>query len=587
VRKTLYGNTSLSSFDAIVIGSGAGGNPVTYVLATNGMKVLVLEAGPCHFDYLDDGTRTPVPRFSNDELKVEHRNFIEVQSRVEPRTWRTSPSDGDRIDSLTGNIQALPKHVGGGGAHADLKMPRFMAQDFQLGTNLQGPPTGTSFADWPVQYDELEPYYAWGEQLLGVQGLAGANPFESPRSSAFPMPPGNVMYGSSVVGKGLAAQGYTMFPYPTSINSIPYGNRPACSDCGFCSGYPCPTNAKGSTAITMLRDALLTGNVQLQAETRVIKLVPNSTGTAIDHVVALDPSGNQVTYSADRYVLAASPIEDARLLALSGGGSPLGNSSGLVGRNLMFHYQTIALGIFPERVHGYRGRTVDHGFADFRGVPNDPNHPLAGIVEISGGGLPIGEAAYYKRVLDQLDAGTWNGAIFKKLMRQSPGRDRVMILVIQAEDAPQPTNMVDLDPAYVDLDKLPVPRVTYQNSPFEVANGQFYEPKLLDILISAGANWAFISPRDAVPGSQHVMGTLRMGIDRTQSVTDAGGRFWDIGNLWASDGALFPTSSGFNPTMTIVANALRVASIIVNPGSPPQLIEAALASPRRSLGLAP
>jgi choline dehydrogenase-like flavoprotein len=572
-RRTLFGNASLSRFDAIVIGSGAGANPVTFVLASSGFRVLVLEAGPCHFDFLDDPTQQPVPRFSNDELKVEHRTFIELHSRVEPRTWRNTPGDGDRIEALTGNVQGLPKHVGGGGAHADLKMPRFMAQDFQLGTNLHAPPSGTAFADWPVQYDQLEPFYAWGERLLGVQGTAGANPFESPRSSPFPMPPGNIMYGSTVVGQGLTANGYTMFPYPTSINSVPYGGRPACVDCGFCSGYPCPTNAKGSTAVTMLRQALLTNNVQLHAETRVIKLVPNPTGTAIDHVVALDPTGNQLTFTADRFVLAASPIEDARLLYLSGaGGGALGNSSGLVGRNLMFHYQTIALGIFPQRVHGYRGRTVDHGFADFRGVPNDPNHPLAGIVEISGGGLPIGEAAFYKRVLDQLDAGTWDGAMFKKLMRQSPGRDRVMVLVIQAEDAPQPTNAVDLDPAYVDLDNLPVARVTYQNSPFEVSNGQFYEPKLLDVLIGSGAKWAFLAPRDAIPASQHVMGTLRFGASAATSVCNPGGKLWDFGNLWASDGALFPTSSGFNPTMTIVALALRVGAGIVDPASPESVI---------------
>jgi gluconate 2-dehydrogenase alpha chain len=420
-----------------------------------------------------------------------------------------------------------------------------------------------------VQYDELEAFYAWGERLCGVQGKAGADPFAGARSSDYPMPPGNPMYGSTVVGTGLASLGYTMFPYPTAVNSIPYGGRPACVDCGFCSGYPCPTNAKGSTAITMLRSALVSGNCQLRAETRVVKLVPNATHTAIAGVQTIEPDGSPGMYTADRYVLAASPIEDARLLLLSGG---LGNSSGLVGKNLMFHYQTICLGIFDERVHGYRGRTVDHGFADFRGAPNDPDHPLGGIVEISGGGLPIGEAAFYKRILDQLGAGRWNGALFKKLMRQSPGRDRVMVLVIQAEDAPQLTNAVDLDPSILDLDHLPVPRITYQNHMFEVTAGQFYEPKLIQIFGAAGARHAAIAPRDPLPASQHVMGTLRFGSDAAASVCDPNGKLWDLGNLWASDGALFPTSSGYNPTMTIVALALRVAAAIVNPTSPQSVI---------------
>jgi choline dehydrogenase-like flavoprotein len=566
VRQTVFGNTSLSTFDAIVIGSGAGGGPVAYVLAHNGKKVLVLEAGPCHLDFLDDPNQQPTPRFSNDELKIEHRNFIEVQATVEPRTWRNSEADGDRIDRLTGNVQALPKTVGGGCLHADLKMPRFQPIDFQLGSTLSI--AGTTFADWPIQYDELEPFYGWGERLLGVQGMAGANPFEGPRSSPYPMPPGVPMYGSTLVGAGLSQLGYTMFPYPTAVNSVAYGGRPACVDCGFCSGYPCPTNAKGSTAVTMLRDALLSGNCQLQAETRVVKI--NANGNQVTSVEAIDPDGNRVTFTADTYVLAASPIEDARLLLMSGN---LGNSSGQVGKNLMFHYQTIALGVFPERVHGYRGRTVAHGFADFRGVPNDANHPLGGIVEISGGGFPIGEAKFYKRVLGMLSPGKWNGTLFKSLMRQSPGRDRVMVLVIQAEDAPQATNRVDLDPSITDLDGLPVPRITYANHAFEVEAGKFYEPKLLDILQAAGTKYSFIAPRDDLPGSQHVMGTLRSGTDPATSVTDANGRFWDLGNLYASDGALFPTSSGYNPTMTIIALALRVAAGIINPTSPASVID--------------
>jgi choline dehydrogenase-like flavoprotein len=567
LRQTLYGNASLTQFDVCVIGSGAGGGTVAYVCATNGLKVLVIEAGPCHLDYLDDPTQPPLPRFSNDELKIEHRNFIEVQTRVDPRSWRTSPSDGDRL--LVGNVQGLPKTVGGGGLHADLKMPRFQATDFQFGTLLDVP--GASFADWPVQYDELEPFYGWGERLCGVQGTAGANPFESTRSSGYPMAPGAAMYGSTIVGTGLSALGYTMFPYPTAVNSVPYDSRPACSDCGFCSGYPCPTNAKGSTAVTALRKALLSGNCQLHAETRVVKINTNATGTEVTSISTIEPDGSPGSYTADRFVLAASPIEDARLLLLSGG---VGNSSGMVGRNLMFHYQTISLGIFEERVHGYRGRTVDHGFADFRGVPNDPDHPLGGIVEISGGGLPIGEGGFYQQVLGELYPNKWNGALYKKLLRQSPGRDRVMILVIQAEDAPQTTNVVDLDPALVDLDGLPVARCTYSNHQFEVSAGSFYEPKLIQILGAAGAKYAFIAPRDTVPGSQHVMGTLRSGTDSTMSVTNNNGQFWDVGNLYAADGSLFPTSSGHNPTMTIVAMALRVAAAMVNPTSPSSVIPA-------------
>jgi choline dehydrogenase-like flavoprotein len=322
----------------------------------------------------------------------------------------------------------------------------------------------------------------------------------------------------------------------------------------------------------MLRKALTSGNCQLRAETRAVRLLVNGAKNAITGLEVIDPTGARMTVTADRYVLAASPIEDARLLYLSDPAA-IGNSSGLVGRNLMFHYQTITLGIFDERIHGYRGRAVAHGFADFRGKPNDADHPLGGITEISGGGLPIGESLFYAQVLQQLRAGRWDGALFKKLMRQSPGRDRISVLVMQAEDAPQLTNRVDLDPSVVDLDGLPVPRCTYKNHAFETSASDFYTPKLLDILIRAGAHFAIPAPRDAIPTSQHIMGTLRFGSDPASSVCDPNGKFWDIGNLWASDGALFPTSSGYNPTMTVVALALRVAAAIVNPTSPSSVID--------------
>ncbi|MGH7283964.1 MAG: GMC oxidoreductase [Polyangiaceae bacterium] len=565
----VLGNKSLSKFDVLVIGSGAGGGTLAYLCATHGLKVLILEAGPNYFMGLDDPSAMPTPIFSNDELKQDERLFMLTDPGVEPRTWRTQESDGVR--TYVGDVQTLPKHVGGGAVHADLKMPRFIPTDFQLGTLLKNVAglDGTSFADWPVDYDMLEPFYTYGEYALGVQGLAGAYPNEGPRSRAFPMPPGNPMYVANLVSKGATSIGLHPFPYPTAVNSRPYDGRPACVDCGFCSGYGCPSNAKGSPAVTLLRKALLSGNVQLLTETRAVRLFMNGAGTEVMGVGALDPDGKVQTYMADRYVLAASPIEDARLLFLSDP-KGVGNSSDQVGRNLTFHFQTNALGVFEERVHGHRGRTVSHGFADFRGIPGDPNHPCGGIVEISGSEFPIGEGNYYYEIMKLL--GGFKPALYKKLLRQSPARDRVVAMAMQAEDAPQPTNRVDLDPDVRDIDGLAAPRITYQNHAYELSARDFYAPKLLDLLGASGAKYAIVAPIDTLPGSAHIMGTLRFGNDPKTSVCDATGKFHDVGNLYAADGALFPTSSGFNPTMTIVALSLWVAANIVSPGSPNQAI---------------
>ena len=565
------GNTALTQFDVLVIGSGAGGGSITHVLCKAGLKVLVLEAGANRFDHLDDPSRQPVSRFANDELGHGPRRLIMQDPRVEPRTWRTSESDGDR--TYVGDVQNLPKTVGGGAVHADLKMPRYIPTDFQLGTLLAGKFPGTSFADWPVTYDMLEPFYTYAEKVVGVQGIAGANPLEGPRSAPFPMPPGVPMYVALLASEGARTLGLTPFPYPMAVNSVPYGGRPPCNDCGFCSGFGCPTNAKGSPPVTTLRAALLTGNCLLLPETRVVKLNMNGAGDTVTSVDAIGPDGARVTYSADRYVLAASPIEDARLCLLSDStGAGVGNSSGQVGRNLTFHYQTNVIGLFEDRLHGHRGRTVTHGFADFRGDATDPdNKPLGGIVELSGSEGPVGEAEYAIQVLTALNK--FSGPLFKKVMRQSPLRDRIIAMCMQAEDAPQPTNRVDLDPAVKDLDGLPVPRITYANHEFELGASDFYAPRMLELLGAAGARWATVAPDfDGLPTSQHIMGTLRSGTDPTTSVTDGNGRFHDVGNLFGADGCLFPTSSGFNPTMTIMALAMRVGAAMVNPDSPEQVI---------------
>jgi choline dehydrogenase-like flavoprotein len=464
----------------------------------------------------------------------------------------------------------LPKTVGGGGVHADLKTPRFQKTDFQLGT-LLGDVPDASFADWAVDYDELEKYYARAETVLGVQGQDGADPFAAPRSTKYIMPPGAPMYMGLKVSDGCKKLGLNPFPYPAAVNSRNYDGRPACIDCGWCSGYGCPTNAKGSPPVTALRRALLSGNCLLLPETRASKLLMNASGTQVTGIETIGPDGKKKVYQADQYVLAASPIEDVRLLYLSGAGSAIGNSSGLVGRNLMFHYQTVAVGVFKERLHGHRGRTVSHGFSDFRGVPGDPNRPLGGIVEIGSYIGPISEADYVRRILAELPTG-FDGEIYKDMLRQSPFRDRLVGLTMQAEDAPQPTNTVDLDPDLRDIDGLPVARVTYKPHNFETSASAFYQPKLLEVLGAAGAKYTFITPQPDISESAHVMGTLRMGNDPKSSVCNKDGRFHDIGNLYNADGALFPTSAGYNPTLTLMALAMRVGAAMVNKASPESAI---------------
>jgi len=557
----VLGNASLDRFDALVIGSGASGGAVAAMLAGHGQKVLVLEAGPNYFPDIDKPAGQGLPLFGNDELKLLHRYQIEPDPIAEPRSFRHALSDGERL--LVGDYANFAKTVGGGATHADLKTPRFIPDDFQLRTILGDVP-GASFADWPVQYDELEPFYLYTERLMGIQGAEGVDPNAGPRSGPYPMPPGAAMYVAQRVAAGIAHFGYTMFPCPTAINSVPYDGRPACNDCGFCQSSPCVINAKGTPGVTTLRKALLTGNCQLRPETRAVRLLVDGAGTTVTGVEAILPDGSRATFTADRYVLAANPIEDVRLLYLSGTGGPPGNASGLIGRNLMFHHGVNVLGVYEDQVHGHRGRGSTHAFTDFR-RPRDRSQPVGGIVVVTTVPYLIQQATTY---LSQFAALNVRGALFKKLLRQARPRDRLVSLSMYGEDAPQLTNTVDLDPAVRDVDGIPVARLTYRTHDYEMSAERFFAPRMIDILGAGGAKFGAQVPNGDPPGSGHLMGTLRFGTDPATSVCRPDGRFHGIGNLYGTGASLFPTSSGFNPTLTITMLATYVAASMVFPGAP-------------------
>jgi len=546
--------------DAVIVGTGPAGATVAHVLTAAGKSVVMLEKGRNHLLSLD-APFGPLGHVSNDELKFSSRHFLGPDPMLEPRTYRNSEDDGDRI--FTGDVNNLPSTVGGGGFHADGKLPRFREVDFRAASEL-GPIDGADLVDWPFDYDELEPYYAEAERVVGVAGDATANPFAAWRSGPYPMPPGPDMFCAVLTSDAATALDYHPYRAPTGVNSVEYDGRPACNNCGFCAYFGCPIEAKGDP-VAPLRHALSTGRCEIRPESYVIEVVLDADGRHARGVRYLDAHGEVQEVTAGHVVLGAGAFETPRLLLRSGVGNP-----DVVGRYLMYHLQTLVLGLFPFRLHAHRGRAVTHLMddpmqidAETRSAAGDAGLPYfrGGIVEHGGAGAPVMEAIHLPR-----------GETHTRLMLDSLMRDRMAAFTMQGEDLPQASNRIDLDPHVRDVWGFPAGRVTYQPHRHEIACAQHWAPRLEAVLRHAGADrtfWVTSPPTDGpapgrAPGnpspiSRHIMGTARMGNDPSSSVCDRWQRLHDVENVIVADSSVFPTSTGYGPTLTIVALAIRAA----------------------------
>jgi gluconate 2-dehydrogenase alpha chain len=369
------------------------------------------------------------------------------------------------------------------------------------------------------------------------------------------MPPGPPSKAGLVLSAGASALGYHPHPMPMAINSTAYRGRPGCVNCGFCA-IGCAINAKGSTAVTAVRDALLTGNCTLLAECCVVGIDTEPSGARASAVRYLDASGAPQTLTAEHILVAANAIETPRLLLASTSASHpdgLGNGSGLVGTHLMFHIVMSAIGVFAEEVRSYRGRVITHAMGDFTVTPPAAGALRGGYVELGGAVHPVEEGTMYP----------WRLA--KTLMTQGTYRRCIAAVGMIGEDAPVRENRVELDPGARDVYGRPVARITYARHPADQALVDTYMPRLSEIARAAGAVDVMeidFAVRDGAPQTRHLHGTTRMGTDPASSVTDPWGRLHEVENVWICDGGTWPTSGAFNPTLTQQALALRTAARI-------------------------
>ncbi|MBV8571648.1 MAG: GMC family oxidoreductase [Acidobacteriaceae bacterium] len=527
--------------DFLVIGAGAAGGVVAKELATAGFSVIVLEQGP----YLGEKD------FSHDEVKYKFTAGLTNDTKIQPILYRKSEHEQARP------MKALEygRQVGGGTVHFTSNYWRFHESDFHE-RSVFGEVSGADLADWPISYAELEPYYTKAEYDLGISGLAGANPFEAPRSKPYPLPPMPAKSSGVLFERAAKKLGLHPFPAPVAILSQPYRGRAACVNCGFCESFGCEMRAKSSTLASVIPMAESTGRCEIRPNCYVRKIETDDAGRATG-AVYFDRNRREIFQRAKAVFVCANGAETPKLLLLSKSKRfphGLANSSGLVGKYLMWDIGGEAQGLFEHPLNEYKGIQATRLIHDYYAA--DPKRGFYGGAGIDArfDFYPAGFA------LDGLppDAPKW-GAEYKKLFETY--FTRTMMVMAHTTSLAVAKNTITLDRDVKDAWGLPAVRVTYDYHSDDLATVKWALQKQLEILDAAGAQKSWAQPYDmaAMMPSRHLMGTCRMGHDPRTSVVNAHSRTHDIPNLFLVDGSNFVTSARQQPTATIQALAYRAA----------------------------
>ncbi len=529
--------------DVCIIGAGASGATAAKVLTESGLRVVLLERGPW---------RKP-ESFSSDELANVHRFNLWPDPLLNPRTFRESAEEEARIELFC----PVPQMVGGGTAHWTGWVLRMTENEFRPRT-IYGDVEGANLADWPITYQELEPYYDKVEWAFGVSGQAGANAYEAPRRRGYPCPPLPPTRYNQKFYEGCAKLGYNAFPTPAAALSRPYNGRPTTVQSAFAQQHGDPTGTRSNMITTFIPDALRTGKLDLRPNAYVHEITVDESGKARS-VVYQDADGDFVEQEASLFMLACGAVESARLLLLSRSGrfpTGLANGNDQVGRNATFHEYSAAIGAFDDPVYGWAGGGYV-GASTFEFMEHGEEHGFVGGCHVASAGVGIPLPISFSLP----DGPVW-GQAAKDADRKYFNHTMAVGLVLH--DLPQETNRVELDDTVTDAWGLPVARITHRPHPNDLAQGRWIIDRNAEILEAAGATEVWRVYITRVTGNcSHQHGTLRMGDDPETSVLDKSCRAHEVPNLYGIDGGPFPTSTGVNPTLTIMANAWRVAEEIL------------------------
>jgi len=510
--------------DVVVIGTGAGGGNVIRELCLNGVRVVALEAGP-HLD--------PEKDFEPDEWvmfrKMAWLDPVEVQGR-----------------DVTGLPFWLCKAVGGTTCHWAGASLRFQPHEWKARTTYGDIP-GANLADWPIDADEMRPYYEKAERYMGVTGRVQ------------PLPPPNTNY--LVMKKGADKLGLHLRPGHMAINATqPYDGRPMCEQRGHCF-QGCNKKAMWSTLNEAIPKALATGYLDLRPNCQAVYISTNDEGL-ITGVVYARPDGVLEEQKARVVVVAGNSIQTPRLLLHSTSNrhpNGLANSSGQVGKNYMRHLTASCYALFEKPVHAYKGITMMGIIDDF--ADNRPERGFVGGFLIET--IMLGPA--FASVFIQPGPFTstadrkalWGEALVELMDNYTHLAGNWIV----GEDMPQEGNCITLHPTKKDRFGVPIPVVTFNDHPNDKAMREFAWKRCQELWEAAGAWKVYLTP--PYPAT-HNLGTCRMGDNPSTSVVNRWCQAHDVKNLFIADGSVFTTGAAENPTLTISALAIRTAEYIMD-----------------------
>ncbi|HKG92246.1 MAG TPA: GMC family oxidoreductase [Gemmatimonadaceae bacterium] len=515
---------SRDEVDFCVVGAGAAGGVLGARLAEAGLSVVILDAGP-HWD--------------------PTRDFVSDESASRKLFWTDERITGgpDAVELGSNNSG---RGVGGSTVHYSMIAMRAHPEDFRRRT-LEGDVAGAELRDWPISFDDLEPYYEEVERDLRIAG-----PTFYPwgrRRRRYPQREHELNASARVVVYGCTALGIPAAPAPVATLSAPHGRRPPCVYRGFCN-YGCTTNAKSSILVTYIPRAIAAG-AEVRPNCMAARVTHDGRGRAAGVLYFRGGDASALHLQRARNVAVCGyAIETPRLLLDSA--SPtfpdgLANSSGLVGKCFTVHSGHQVFARFGERISQYK---APPGLA----LTEHFNRTMPGVDFVCGytietvGPHPVDFAA---RVTTA--RGLW-GAELRRLMLDS---NYYAGMGIVGEVLPQRSNEVRLHPTERDQFGLPVPHVHFayhENDRRLIAHAI---EQMKRIIAAAGGTDVWSADRTA-----HLLGTCRMGTDPGDSVVDADCRAHDVPNLFICDGSVFPSATGVNPSLTIEAIAARTADRI-------------------------